>query len=75
MKRVLAAMLIATSLLGLGCQRITSGGAPETTPTGELWYSKETTFFFLPMSATIHYCPPPATPGTAPQCIEAEIVD
>ncbi len=78
MKRIVTALFVAVGLLASGCSVVTSGLSPDTTVTGEVWYTKMHYIpfpFFIPLGSTIHYCPPPTTPGVAPLCIEAEIVN
>jgi hypothetical protein len=66
-------MLLAAALPAAGCASVASSMPGATNYTGEAWYTETKTFFGLPLSARVYYCPAP-TAGPA-ACMEAQMVE
>jgi len=62
MNSVSGFVLIAGALMGTGCANVSSAMPGMSPATGEAWYSKDTTFFGLPLDSDIYYCSK-ETPG------------
>jgi len=76
MKKV-SILVLLLGFLSSGCSHVWGSAPPTPNVTGEIWYSKVTTFLFMPVSSGIFYCPAPSGDELSEtiHCVEAELVD
>jgi hypothetical protein len=58
MKRLsVACLLLPLVVAGSGCSTVTSANPGLTAATGEAWYTRDHSFFFISIGSDVYYCP------------------
>lgn len=58
MKRLYAACLLLPLVAAMaGCSTVTSANPGLNAATGEAWYTRDHSFFFISVASDVYYCP------------------